>query len=82
MKFKRLKAFLVTNDSIPRKNHDRQQDGRTERSHLYDPSSYYWGSNKYKCSRLAPKSERYRGQCWSNQTILRHSQHAKNQLNS
>ena len=52
-----------------------------------DPSSYYYQgfkvrSNNYNCTRMAFKSRRYRVQCLSNQKLLHHSQHAKNQLKS
>ena len=60
---------------------DSRMEGRTDPI-SQDLSSYCRGSNKYNCSRLAFKSQRYRVHCWSNQKLLHHSQHAKNQLNS
>ena len=62
-----------------------QTDGRTDRqtdSISQDPTSYRQGSNKYNYSRLAFKSQRCGVQCESNQKLLHHIQHAKNQLNS
>ena len=49
---------------------------------LQDPSGYHWRFNKYNCSGLVFISQRYIEQCWSNQKLLHHNQHAKNQLNS
>ena len=45
-------------------------------------SGYRWGSNRYNCSRLAFKRQRDRVRCWSNNKLLHHSHHAKNQLSS
>ena len=44
-------------------------EGRTD-SISQDPSSYYWESNKYNCSRLAFESQIYEVGCWSNQKII------------
>ena len=63
---------------------DGRMEGWTDPT-LQDPSSYYRGSNRYKCSTLAFKSQRYRVACQSNQKLLhRPSQSAskKTQLNS
>ena len=49
-----------SNDPIPRKHPDRQQDRRRDTDYFIDPSGYCQGSNKCNCSRLAFKSQRYR----------------------
>ena len=44
---------------------------------LQEHSGYHQGYNKYNCSRIAFKSQRYRVRCRSNQKLLHQSQHAK-----
>ena len=48
----------------------------------WDPTGYRRGSNKYNCSRMAFKSQKYRVRCRSNQKLLHHHQYAKSQLDS
>ena len=69
-----------TNDPIPKKCLDKQRDGQTLFYRTLQATTD--GPNKYIHSRLAFKSQKYRLQCWSNQKLLHHNQHAKNQLNS
>ena len=59
---------------------DGRSEGRAEPI-LQDPFSYCQGSYKNNWSRLAFTSLRQRVQYWSNQKLLHHTQHAKNQLN-
>ena len=46
---------------------DSRTEGLIDPISQEDPSGYHQGSDKYNCSRLPLKSQKYRAWCWSNQ---------------
>ena len=66
------------NDTIPRKQPNRQQDGRMDRPYFIGPFQLLLGVQQVQLQQTNNKSQRYGGLCRSNQELLPHSQHAKN----
>ena len=58
------------------------QGGRTGRHYFKGPFQLPLGVQQVQRSRMTFKSQRYRERCQSNQKLLHHYQHSKNQLNS
>ena len=72
-----------SNDPIPRKHPDRWHNRRTNRSYFTGSFQLLPGVWQVQLQLIGIlKSQRYIAQYWSNQKLLHHNQHAKNQLNS